>query len=67
MIAQGTITETVELSGSPFAAVIAEYRAHARKVIRRRLTIVGKGTTTTRDEMSAILYYIGTADQLERV
>lgn len=54
MIRSGTILDTTELEGNPFADVIAEYKRHGRKAVE-------KGNLTT------AVYYFGTANQLENM
>jgi hypothetical protein len=62
MIKQGYIQEETDRTVSPFAAVIAEYKNHARKVTERRQK---KSTVTTKNELRAVIGYLETATILE--
>jgi hypothetical protein len=62
MIKQGYIQEENDRTVSSFAAVIAEYKNHARKVTERRQK---KSTVTTKNELRAVAYYLGIAAMLE--
>lgn len=58
MIKQGHIQDSGERENHPFAEVIAEYRRHARKIIERR---------RRPNDLKAVIYYIGTAAELEKM
>lgn len=75
MIAQGPILETKELERSPFADVIADYRKHARRVVEHKprpkiesRRFRRKDIPVTKQKcVNAVIYYLGTAQQLERL
>ena len=75
MIESGHITEVVEREVSPFAAVIESYKKHARKTAartrpqqtirqfrKREVKLI-----TLNPRVAAVIYYVGTVQQLERI
>ena len=78
MIKQGHIQDSGERENHPFVEVIAEYRRHARRVVDsflrgKRLPVISRRfrrhdiPVTKQRNVSAVLYYIGTADMLEKM
>ena len=63
MIESGHIAEANDREVGPFTAVIAEYRKHAARVVRRGGRPVPRPATP--EEIAAAIYYLGTAELLE--
>ena len=64
MIDQGHIAETNDRAVGPFTAVIAEYRKHAQRIVKRK-PAVGQLDPARPEEIAGFVYYSGTADLLE--